>query len=321
MQWTWITFTLTAVAFCAIAIFLREQFKVRQVQINQVDLIDIDSESGLVRGTSWMHLHNSETAARDIGLQPKWWPEAQGGSLSTWQGLPGTGLGGLRGQLSSLFDPALAHMPYSIEISNDRSSLVDLPILTDGTQVLTSRSWQTRSFEAASELRTTPDGLLRGDVSNPLPSSLSDCMVLYDNWAYRLERKGGILRPGDSARVELEKAINLSWRLTRRRVVEIRDVTTPWNPQDLDIARIVEMMMFFKAAGGENYTGLRHRYQPYVDLSEHLRLGRAILVGRASAPATALLLDGEPADAEYEQRWTFCRVVFPVDRSAMIRKR
>jgi hypothetical protein len=129
------------------------------------------------------------------------------------------------------------------------------------------------------------------------------------------------LRPGDSAKVELEKAINLSWRLTRRRVVEIRDVTTPWNPQDLDIARIVEMMMFFKAAGGEDYTGLQHRYQAYVDLSEHLRLGRAILVGRASEPATTSLLDGEPTDAEYEQRWTFCRVVFPVDRSAMNRKR
>jgi len=146
-------------------------------------------------------------------------------------------------------------------------------------------------------------------------------MVLYDNWAYRLERKGGVLQAGDSAKVELEKAINLSWRLTRRRVVEIRDVTTPWNPQDLDVPRIAEIMMFFKAAGGENYTGLAHRYQPYVDLSEHLRLGRAILVGRASAPATTLLLDDEPTDAEYGQRSTFCRVVFPVDRSAMIRKR
>ena len=320
MQGTWVTFTAMAVAFSIIAVVLHGQFKEHRVQVNQVDLIDIDSESGLVRGTSWMHVYNPETAAHNVALQPKWWPEAEGGNLATWQGLPGTGLGGLRRQLSSIFDPPLAHMPYAIEINNDRSALVNLPIPADGTQVLTSRSWQVRTFEAT-ELRTTPDGLLRGDVSNPLPCSLSDCMVVYDNWAYRLERKGGVLRPGDSAKVDLEKAINLSWRLTRRRVVEIRDVTTPWNPQDLDVARIVEMMMFFKAAGGENYTGLKHRYQPYIDLSEHLRLGRAILVGRASAPATTLLLDNEPVDADYERRTTFCRVVFPVDRSAMIRKR
>ena len=44
------------------------------------------------------------------------------------------------------------------------------------------------------------------------------------------------------------------------------------------------MLMFHEAARGQSYTGLTHRYQPQIDLSEHVRLGQAVLVGRAERP-------------------------------------
>ena len=142
-------------------------------------------------------------------------------------------------------------------------------------------------------------------------------MLLYENWAYKLERKGSVLQPGDTTPIHLEKPLNFNWRLTRRRVVDVRDITTPWEQRDLDVPRILEMMMFHGVAGGDKYTQLHHRYQAYVDLSEHLRNGRAVLVGRAKQRASEILLNGHTTGANYDQdydhNWTFYRVVFPVD--------
>ncbi len=73
------------------------------------------------------------------------------------------------------------------------------------------------------------------------------------------------------------------------------------------------MLMFHEAAGGENYTRLQHRYQSYLDLSDHLVSGRAILLGQAKEPASEVELDGESMANRYDQRWTFYRVVFPVE--------
>jgi hypothetical protein len=72
--------------------------------------------------------------------------------------------------------------------------------------------------------------------------------------------------------------------------------------------------MFHAAARGSSYTGLTHRYQPQLDLSEHIRLGQAVLVGRAAAPVLAL---HTPADqplvpARQTQHWTWYRLVMPV---------
>ena len=51
--------------------------------------------------------------------------------------------------------------------------------------------------------------------------------------------------------------------------------------------RDMEMLQFHKAAGGEVYTGLTHAYQPYLDLTDHLRTGRAILLGRGASPSVS----------------------------------
>ena len=68
--------------------------------------------------------------------------------------------------------------------------------------------------------------------------------------------------------------------------------------------------MFHEAAGGRNYTSLTHRYQPWLDLSRHLDLGRAVLVGRAAGPAAELAVAGQAAVPN--QKWTFYRLLIPV---------
>jgi hypothetical protein len=91
-----------------------------------------------------------------------------------------------------------------------------------------------------------------------------------------------------------------------------KDTTTPWDQADQDIARIAEMMMFHDAAGGRGYSRLKHRHQAFIDLSGHLRSGRAILLGRSDQPAAAWTVNGQAMDEQLETRLTFYRVVFPV---------
>ena len=68
------------------------------------------------------------------------------------------------------------------------------------------------------------------------------------------------------------------------------------------------MLMFHESARGKNYTGLTHRYQPQIDLSEHIRLGQAVLVGRAKYPVVNLI-SAYPSDAgiifRHPQKFSF----------------
>ena len=310
MSWTWVTFPVIAVAFCSLAVLLRGSFKAPDVKLNQVDLIDIDLERSIARGTTWAHLYSPRSASYDLQLTSPWLDAGSdsAGCLLSWQGLPGKGLGGLQAKSATLFDS-----PYTIHRSTDDVQIEKTPIEIAGTKAFVGRWWNQVQLESTSDLHLDPGGLLRGNVANPLSVELVDCLLLYENWAYKLERKGSVLQPGDSTPVHLEKPLNFNWRLTRRRVIEIKDITTPWEQRDMDVPRILEMMMFHGVAGGDKYTQLHHRYQNYVDLSEHLTIGRAILLGRAKQSASEIELNGQAADERYDQRWTFYRIVIPVD--------
>lgn len=318
MQWTWVSLPIVALLFSGLAIAMHRRYKTPEVKLNQIDLVDVDAEAGLVRGTTWTHVYSPRTAVYDVRVTSAWLDDADPvgqGCLLSWQGLPGTGLGGLERKSTPLFNTPLFKTPYTVKQQASASSLVATPIQVDGTKTLVSRWWTQADLGPQASLIVNKDGLLRGEVTNPLSVELTECLLLFENWVFRLDRKGGILKPGDSTRLDGEKGRNLSWRLTRRRVVEIKDVTTPWNQRELDVPRLLEMMMFHETAGGENYTGLQHRYQPYIDFSEHLLHDRAILMGHTAQPATELVLDGASAKERYDQHWTFYRVVFPVQRA------
>ncbi len=85
-------------------------------------------------------------------------------------------------------------------------------------------------------------------------------------------------------------------------------------------------MMFYDSGGGVGYAGLTNDYQRFVDLSSHLKSGRAILVGftlqpgddaKPSTAAAVLLNNGkaigrEAASERPDKHWTCYRFVFPV---------
>lgn len=324
MTWTWLTFSLIVVGFCLLAYLLNEVWKGRRLLVNQVDLVDVDVEGALLRGTTWAHIYSPtmdfynlslETSSLSAGQKESAQQAPQSGVLLSWQGLPGEGLGGMNTRATA----AIINEPYTIADEAEApqatgaAAIQNMPIQVASTKTLNARWWSTFDAGTTAQLTARSNGLLRGEVTNPLPVELFDCMVLHDVWAYRIEGK---LAAGQTVRIEDQAPPrNLEWRLTRRSVIETKDVSTPWDQTSFDVPRILEIMMFHGAARGQAYTQLSHRYQAFVDLSDQLRTGRAILVGRIVPPASSLLRDGKPLTNSYDQHWTFCRVLLPVTRT------
>ena len=312
MEWSWATFPLAAAAFGLLAFVLGRSLKVDRLQVNQAEVVDADVDSSLLRGVLWADLYSPRSAVFDFRLAPEPGLDGGGGSkvLLSWQGLPGDGLGGLNTN-SSVPEQA----SYQLAAGEAASSVADPLIRGMPIPIASSRSisgrWRAKcELPWRGRLTSDADGLLRGEFSNPLPVALSDCMLFYGVWAHRVD---GTLEPGDTVPVSPQPR-NLEWHLVRRRVVETTDIGSPWDRGSFDVPRILEIMMFYQSAGGQAYTGLCHRYQAYLDLSDHLRTGRAVLLGRGRAPATRLAINGRPLDDDRQQRWTFYRVIFPVDR-------
>ncbi len=313
MYWTWATFPVVVVLFCGLAYLLGDVWKGSRLRINQVDLVDVDLGGSLIRGTTWAHVYSPRTDFFNLSLDTHALPQEPASVLLSWQGLPGEGLGGMNTRaIAAEFD-----VPYSIAnepILDDASqpAIRDMPIQVSTSKTLAARWWGKANLENLSRLVENPNGVLEGSLTNPLPVELTECMLVHNDWAYLIQ---GSFAPGQTLRVEEQASLRrLDWRLTRRTVVDTKEVSTPWDRSSTDVPRILEIMMFHRAARGQAYTELSHHYQAYVDLSDHLRMGRAILVGRAESRATDLVRDGKPMADNYDRHWTFYRVVLPVER-------
>jgi hypothetical protein len=304
---TWITFTLVAIAFGGAAWYLGREAHGDRVRLNQVEIVDIDAQEQIVRGTVWTHLY-SPTAARfevvsQIDASDAICRDPQG--LIAWQGLPGGSLGGLGSRQVALAEADA----YRIHPPGTQPSIAGLAVQNASSKSLSVRWWGPPAFATPSQLVRTEHGPVEGELTNPFPFELTECLLVYGDWLYRLGTIGG----GQTITVDPRESLSLEYRLTERTVLDSKDISTPWDQATTDIPRIVRIMMFHEAARGRSYTGLTHRYQSYIDLTPQVRLGRAVLAGRASGQVTRLGSAGEPLAAEEDQSVvTWCRIVFPV---------
>lgn len=312
---TWFTFPAICLAFAGGTWYLGRVTHGDLVHVNQVEIIDLDASQraaapGTVRGTLWSHLYSPTSRDWQMALQiagnSEQWQVAQG--IADWQGLPGAGLGGLASPQITLD----ASQPYRISPPGQVPLIDSLPLRTASSKALSARWWgQTELTKTLPELRLSEYGQLQGEVQNPLPVQLDDCLLVVGDWLYRIKDP---LPPGEKLSAKSLVPLNLEARLTRRHVVETKDLSTPWESDDTDLPRIMQMLMLHQAVKGPTYTRMSHRYQPQIDLSEHLRLGRAILIGRATAPAAALELDELPPERLQTHASTWYRIILPVNK-------
>ena len=307
-QVTWLTFGLVALGFAVTAWLVGRSTHGAAVRVNQLEIVDIDASRGVIRGTLWAHVYCPQTArfsvqARPVTDVPLIKPDE--GALA-WQGLPGHWIGGLASKQRAL----TAIEPYRTEGTLQQPGLGGLPVQSASSKSLVHRWWGTTSEQPASSLTRNSFGALDGELSNPLPFALADCLIAFEDKLYRL----GTLAPGQTVSMDRRSPLNLEARLTERTIEGAREVSSVWNRDSTDIPRIVRMLMFHEAARGRSYTGLTHRFQPYLDLSSQLRLGRAVLAGQAERRLSQLSLDGEQVQAAdpANTSQTFVRVIFPV---------
>ncbi len=306
-HWTWVTFPLLVVCFCVLAFWLAGAAKVNQVRINQVELIDIDAESSLVRGTAWAHIYSPQSETYNLSFEPKLvGSNDTRGVLLSWQGLPGAGLGGMQTKTAAdLFRrPYVIHQHVGSAVPV--TQIAKMPIQISSSKSLSVRWWGDTRLDVRSDLSLN-NGFLRGEVTNPFPFELSRCVVVFGKWAYRLDRP---LKAGETVSVQRDLREQSLPRYLTRRTVD--NVGTPWSQTDVDIPRIVEIMMHFAAAGGHGYTNLTHDYQRFTDESELLDLGPAMLTGYAESSAGLLRRDDTLLTDSYDSQWTFYRIVLPV---------
>ncbi len=304
---TWVTFPLLALLFCGIAWFTARWSHGNSPRLNQAEIIDIDAERGRVRATAWLHLYSPETKTYDLALHTRAAANARPGTTAghlTWQGLPGSGLGGLDAQqvASSVVDP------YEIEFPAAIPGLRSLPIQVGSSKSLVARWWQDVALPADSNLTLNEHGVPMGDIVNPLDVELHDCIFTFNIWMYRVRKLG----PGERFSLSDGRPLYLESRLQQHQGSDFKDSATPWQRDSDDVPTILQMLMYHEAAKGQTYTGLTHRYQPYLDLSSQLTSGRGLLVGRVEKPAAELHIAGSPLPADQVQSWTYYRIMIPV---------
>ncbi len=316
---TWITFALTVVAFSAGAVLMAFGLKGRELRVNQLDVVDFDAESGFVRGTSWSNLFSPEIETYDLSLAPSAGQtsagDARGGVLFSWFGLTGTGFGGVDavGSATGGMGAASGSLPL-FSVAYDYSAQLDrierVPIAQWASKAFVGRWWQLGS--GGVEAKLADDGRLVGTVTNHLDVPLTHAVLVYDRWAYVIHD----FAPG--RQIDLEFDIDpqtVDTYLRHVTAVGDRKVAAAYNQASFDVARIVEVMTGQElVAGGKAYTGLANQYQGFVELSDLVRLGRAVLIGRVAKAGSTLERDGKPlAGADVETNaWTFHRYVFPV---------
>ncbi|REK05505.1 MAG: hypothetical protein DWQ37_23610 [Planctomycetota bacterium] len=314
MEVTWLTFTVAVVVFSTGAVVLAYRVKGHDVRVNQVDLVDFDAQSKLLRGTTWCNVYSPQTTTYNLSLRPDAVSAGadDGGVLFSWFGLTGTGFGGmdLPGSIGgdgaslglSMFDTA-----YDYSARGD--SITGVPIAVWSSKAFVGRWWAEAAGGVEADL--SDDGRLAGTLENTLDVPLTDAVLLYEKWAFVLRT----FEPGQLIDVETVDPQTSDTYLRKVTARGDRQVAEPFDQATFEVPRIVEMITAQGLAGGEKYTGLTNRYQAFAELSDLVRNGQAVLLGRVERSAAQLQHDGEPLAPEHTRRWTFYRYVFPVEQA------
>jgi hypothetical protein len=310
----WITFPLAVILFGGATFAIADWRKgAGGERVNRIELVDVDTLSGQVRGTFWATLYSPRARQFDVALDVE--PIVEDGQaraevlLSSW-GLPGEGIGGMQARRTDL---GIGEGEYQYGL--DLDELKNVPVITSGTKSLLARWTRPAASPLEAEL-VDRDGLLAGHIENRTGRTLRNLRLLYNGWAYRL----GHLQPG--RRVEFGQ--DSSPR--RVKTVVAQDALGPsapaltegtvFDPERATANELLKLMMFYEAAGGLGFAGLPSHYQAYCDLSRTLEVGRAVLVADADSPGSRLVdsAAGRQLGDERDATAVVYRFVLPVKK-------
>jgi hypothetical protein len=335
MTWTWVSFPALVLAVGAAAFALSYYLKGSQLRVSQADLIDVDVAGRAIRGTTWANVFCPRAESLDLSLKPQSIPTKTGSGDGTkpsasskqhsgyfaWMGLPGSGLGGMN---ASGGDAGSGWQPYRLWPNTEQkppaaSYIEGVPIQVGSTKSFTGR-WRAAAETVPLTDLTEEQQDVIGTITNPYAFSLGNCIVAHDRWVYRL----GTIAPGEtksiSTRTDRNELHNYltGYRMVKEDKLTSRQETTPFDMNSSDPAYILRTMMFYQRAGGSTYAHLANDYQSFVDLSNLLNAGRAILVAeplrdeKAANHGAVILRGGAPLARPDDRHTVLYRFVLPV---------
>lgn len=313
----WLTFPITIVGFSAVILLWRGTVPERRV--NQVTVIDVDPASGVGRGFTWGQVFTGQADRLDLDYLAEGAVSRlpQGRTLCAPWGYAGNVFGGIEvaGEEARL-------PPYAIDFKSAgdaqrvESSLRSVPLAPLSSKGIAAWWRFPGEMPVDSQLsRRTGSDLLTGTFVNPLPVDVLDAVLVYRNTAFLLPTR--VPAGSRISAVETLQAKNFRWRLNRRRTAETSSQSEPWNPaDDQDLSRLMEIVLFYEAAGGASYTGLDNRMLADLDLTDALTSSRAMLVGRLHDSEAILRIDGQTLAPSQTEATTYVRVMLPVEVSS-----
>lgn len=308
MEWTWLTSTLMVLAFAGLAWGMVRYSKPRSVLINHTEIIDLDAAGSAARGGIWTSIYSPRTNTFELAFPKRGEPEIElTTGLTAVLGLPGEGVGGMESRtVTQLF-----REPYFIDVSGGGdlsfTEVKGAPVAIASTKQFFSKWEGAHDASSLGDVTFQETGRqLAGTIRNPLNHDLRDALVLYGNTVYLF----GDVSAGST--VDLSSGTERSLRFFLQSA-DSNAETARWTTGDRRISRVFDMLMFFRVAGGEDFTGLSNDFQNEFDLSEALSLGKAVFSGRVDGDSACPLTIADRGGApKFDRQTTFLRIVLPV---------
>jgi hypothetical protein len=313
-EWTWATFLATVVLAAGGAYALVHFTKSDAVLASSLCLMDVDlttdatlaAEQSIarVRGTTWASVYQPRAGIVDLAIAPmSVWNSATTQSNGTFDSA--------RTRLSlwsrtSAGGPSPTSMlaadrnPLRASYDTERGRINALSLSAWSSQLLAAKWFGEYSRPQVATLVPDAFGRVVGAVRNPLDEPLEHCVVFYG--------VNGLLLGNLKAGQEINVDGRGDWRsieahLTRQSFVQDHETAEKYDPTSTDLSRIGEVLGFFDAAGGRRYTRLDNRGVDAGDLSNQLRLGRAVLIGRTGTGPAVELSPDVPAQPHRQTTW------------------
>ncbi len=274
---SWLTLPALAGGFTIAAWALGQSWGLGlPASIRTAEVLDIDADAGLVRGSAWAAVRSPTNGRIDLHVEPA--EEVGGGGEAetavSWFADSGRGFGGVD---ATVAHPSLAAGAYRYGAT--LGTLAGVPVAAASSRLFEA-VWTARLAAPAvtGSLRRDARGLVHGVVAHHLPVPLTDCRLLHGGWLY----DAGDLEPGEAFDVDAGRGPrSLSAAVTRRAAAGDRDRAEPWQTTGTGVDRILEVAGVYEAVGGFTYTNLEPGRLDRLDLSRLLTVDRAVLAGTA----------------------------------------
>jgi hypothetical protein len=349
---TWLTFPLWIILFALLAYFLGTAHRPNKVILNELTLLDTDTETGAVRSSTWAGLYSPKDKLYDLSaasltyFSPLYKDDTQiskgyndkqlADTLISWNGLTGSGLGGMSPKtvspnvwttkaIQNFYEPLMDKKNNGEDVPSAglaSDSISSVPVQIRSTKSFFAQSWQLGNVpDSDTSLKTTlpfvssladEEGIPVGTLSASLP--LENVMLIYGRWVLELgniESNATIEVGKKTKRRELRDLLISPGVLDDQRLQQFAG----YNMLSTDLDYITRVLSFYSLLGGFDSTGLHHSFRHNLDMSEVFSADRAVIIGTTKynkSLSGLIMFDREQNKTAEANRHIVFRQVLPI---------